>query len=213
MRHGGQPKGAPGSVGKSVQQKKGWFTMGLLIPGKILPRQILPGKMSTSCDSGMICNEESHWFPRIVCYFALENAEIPNEKILRGGWVIGKSEGLSGKIIKMMTGWFFLVLSSIADYAPLEKWWTAWMSTVFVDVPGSLDVTYSLLMEAAIMWMLRPFSGDFTKDVAVVRDDHMMGWEKPSQSFRWIETMSRWAVVPGATDISWVPSWIMCGSF
>jgi hypothetical protein len=104
MRHGGQPKGAPGSVGKSVQQKKGWFTMGLLIPGKILPRQILPGKMSTSCDSGMICNEESHWFPRIVCYFALENAEIPNEKILRGGWVIGKSEGLSGKIIKMMTG-------------------------------------------------------------------------------------------------------------
>ena len=105
MRHGGQPKGAPGSVGKSVQQKKGWFTMGLLRPGKILPRQILPGKMSTSCDSGMICNEESHWFPRIVCYFALENAEIPNEKILRGGWVIGKSEGLSGKIIKMMTGW------------------------------------------------------------------------------------------------------------
>ena len=49
------------------------------------------------------------------------------------------------------------------------------MSTVFVDVPGSLDETYSLLMEAAIMWMLRPFSGDFTKDVAVVRDDHMLG--------------------------------------
>ena len=183
--------------------------MGLLIPGKILPRQILPGKMSTPCDSGMICNEESHWFPRIVCYFALENAEIPNEKILRGGWVIGKSEGLSGKIIKMMTGWFFLVLSSIADYAPLEKWWTtAWMSTVFVDVPGSLDVTYSLLMEAAIMWMLRPFS----------RCGCRAGWShdgmrKPSQSFRWIETMSRWAVVPGTTDISWVPSWIMCGNF
>ena len=47
----------------------------------------------------MIYNEETHRFPRMVCYFALEITENPNENIFsRAGWVIGKSSDVSGPL-------------------------------------------------------------------------------------------------------------------
>ena len=103
------------------------------------------GKMSKSCDSGTIWNEKSHWFPRIVCYFAFENdenAEIPHEKILGGGWVIGKSEAFNmGKWEKNDLLGFFV--GSFWSYPAAD------------DVPGAtMDVT--IMWRSDSRWAVRP---------------------------------------------------------